>query len=201
MVVDPRAFPRTAAYLSGLGPDLGAHAACESKSVFFADLLASFPSLLEHPGISAPLRAELARPWSSQEWMPSVLVVTVLTMVRDVAHESDDAFLEWNFARQLRLYRNPLFRALIFLLSPTLLFMGSARRWHNFHRGSDLVVHGDKYRAELELRFPAQVYSPVFLLSLVAAFRAALHAARASGASVELVETTATRARYRAQWE
>lgn len=198
--LDPKVFPEAVEYLEGLGGDLGAHPDCQTSTEFFLDINSSFPDLIDHPSLSPRLREAFHLPWDGQDWMPSVLVVTLLTMVRDEVHRSDDAFLDWNFRRQLRIYQKPVFRALMFLLSPTLLFIGAARRWKNFHRGSELKLTGDKKRADLRLVFPEGLYSRAFQVSLVAAFRAALQASKALDPEVELLSTGKTESRYQARW-
>lgn len=198
--LDPALFPETVEYLDQLGGDLNARPECTTKAVFFTDLLANFPQLIEHPSLSAPLREALHLPWREEDWMPSILVVSLLTMVRDQVHRSDEEFLEWNFQRQLRIYDKPFFRALMYVLSPTLLFMGSARRWKSFHRGSELIVKGDKQAADIRLHFPERAYSRAFLVSLTAAFRAALVASKAENASVDVIEFYPLGARYMARW-
>jgi len=198
--VDAARYPETAAYLHELPDGLRSFPECRSRAVFLRDILERYPDLFAGDGISVPRERSQAEDIDPDRWVPSVEVVLAMTMVRDRMHKTDASFLDWNYDRQLRNYQRPLFRALMLLFSPTLLFMGASRRWKSFHEGSELVASGDKHSAELTLSYPAGAYSRPFRVSLVASFRAALSASRAQQQHVELVQDDPGQARYGISW-
>ncbi|MGH1347426.1 MAG: hypothetical protein ACRBN8_38055 [Nannocystales bacterium] len=179
---------------------LASFPACRSRAVFLRDMLERFPDLFEGDGIDVPLQGREAADIDPDDWMPSVEVVLALTMVRDRVHATDDEFLAWNYERQLRIYRRPLFRALMLLFSPTLLFMSATRRWKTFHEGSELLTSGDKRSAQVTLAYPPGLYSRPFRVSLVASFRAALTACRAEQQYADLVDDEPGQTRYAIGW-
>lgn len=199
-LVDAARYPESSAYLEALPEGLDSFRACRSRAVFLRDILERFPDLFAGDGLDVPLQNLQAADLDPDDWMPSVQVVLALTMVRDRMHDSDEAFLGWNYERQLRIYRRPLFRALMLLFSPTLLFMSASRRWKTFHEGSELITAGDKRSAEVTLKYPAGLYSRPFRVSLVASFRAALTACRAEQQHAELVDDEPGRTRYVIGW-
>jgi hypothetical protein len=191
-------FPRTSAYLDALGDDLDAHPRCEARTDIYEDLRTEFPAVFTGRGIQPGFVDRIAPPPAT--WMREVHGVVALTMVRDAAFDSDDAFDQWNYDRMWRLFQKPWIRSMLFVLSPTLVFMNSASRWERAHRGSTLAIRGNAKNAEAVLEFPDGLFSDVFCRGFVQLVIAALKAANADEVSLEIVERTPTLARYRGSW-
>lgn len=199
-LLDPSRFPAAAAYLRSVPGGLGAHPECQAVGDMLRVTLDEFPGLLEDPGVSAPVRQAIETVRSS-DWVPDVLNVTVRLMARDREFATDAEYLAWNKERSLRVFETPLYRVLMFVMSPTLVLMGATRRWGKFRRGTTLRGKGTGKGARLQLEFPDRLYNELMLRTYAASFDAALVAAGATGPDVELVEQTPTRAAWAAVWK
>lgn len=134
-----------------------------------------------------------ARPLGrTREWVPEALLNAVSLSVIDAGYPSDESWVYDVHRRQLEAYRTPLYRALLLLLSPTLLTMGASDRWKAYRKGSSLVV--DKWQKTPEGRFatatltyPPGLHTEVLLLGLGQALLAAVDACGARGSRLEMV--------------
>jgi hypothetical protein len=197
--VDAGAFPRTSAYLDALGDDLGAHSGCEARTDIYEDLVPDFPAVFSRDGLDPAFVDRIRCP--DGVWMPEVHGVAALTMVRDAAFESDAAFDQWNYDRMWKLFQRPWIRPMLYVLSPTLVFMNSGSRWERAHRGSTLTSRGTPKNAEATLEFPPHLFSDVFCRGFVLLVIAALKAANAKDVSLRMIERTPTLARYAGTWK
>jgi hypothetical protein len=134
-----------------------------------------------------------ARPLGhTREWVSEALLNAVSLAVIDAGYPSDESWVHDVHRRQLEAYRTPLYRALLLLLSPTLLTMGASDRWRAYRRGSTLVV--DKWQRTKEgraatatLRYPSGLHTEVLLLGLGQALLAAVDACGARGSRLEVL--------------
>jgi hypothetical protein len=196
--VDGGRFPRTAAYLGALGDDLNALPECEARFEMYEDFVRLFPHVFEGVGIEPELTARIRG--LEGLWVPEVMGVAALTMVRDVAFDSDQAFAAWNREHLQKMYRKPFFRALLYVLSPKIVFAGAAARWEKTHRGSRLTATGSSEDANAILEFPEGLFSETFTRSLEQAFSLALEAAGAKEVDLRLAELSPTRVRFAGHW-
>lgn len=157
------------------------------------------------PRIASALR--LARPMGrTLEWTPEVLSNAISLNARR-GYANDDAWLRAVYERQRRVYRTPLYRALMLVLSPTLMTMGAQRRWGAYRKGTELIV--EKWRGEKGenvtygmLRYPVGLYDSLMLRGFTSTLRAAIDAAGAKDSAVEFLEAESIpgQARYRVSY-
>ena len=203
-MLDRARFPAACEYLERLPLGLDSFAKCRVRAMVYEPLAADFPELAEafpEGQLGQLLRREL----NPNEWIPEVVGQVANLMVRDACLTSDAEFLDWTFRANQRVFDKPLIRALMRLLSPTLLVIGAARRWSTLHDGSALSSTpvrqvGDRVQTVGQLRFPDGLFHPVFLGGLTAAFRAALALARGRDVSVLLGHCSASEADYVVSW-
>lgn len=139
----------------------------------------------------------------AMEWVPEVLLNCVSLAVADEGYPSGEAWLSDVYRRQRKIYETPLYRALLLLLSPTLLTMGAADRWTAYRRGTALIV--DKWQKTVggrqtiaTLEHPAGLHTELHLMSLGQAMLAAVDACGAKGAKLELLpDSPRGQARFR----
>lgn len=153
-----------------------------------------------------PLGALVRGTVEPRAWIPAVVFQAANLMVRDVAFATDEAFHDWTYDASRELFDKPLLRTLMRLMSPTLIVMGSARRWKEFHQGSTLVARtlsaqGPRARARATLTYPEGLYPRLFLSGLEHAFAAALAGARAKNPLVRLADASPTEAFFDVTWE
>lgn len=199
--LDARRFPRASAYLDALGGDLRAHPSCQAVGEMYLDVRKSYPELVKDASLSPELAAQLNMPWKEGEWMSEVAGVVLFTMVRDAVFKDDESFLAWNYKRLGAIYRKPLYRALMLVMSPTLVLIGAANRWAAFHRGSTLRIEQEGGERVGVLSYPQHLFSEPFLHSLRTAFQAGFDAAGAKNSRVTLASHSPTEARFLAKWD
>jgi hypothetical protein len=197
---DPRSLPRTAEYVDALPDGMASYAECRVRTDVSNEVFRRFPQVLEHLGISPEMVSLLRETSRGDDWMPDVHGVLARLLVRDSICESDQQFSEWSYDVAGAVFKRPLFRVLMYVLSPTLVLMGAGRRWAAFRRGTTLTAEVRGNGGMVELRYPDKLYTPLILEGFVAAFRASLVAARAVETRIELVESLPGRARWSASW-
>lgn len=157
------------------------------------------------PRIAVAVRA--ARPLGrSMEWVPEVLSNAISLNARE-GYLSDDEWIRAVYDRQRRVYATPLYRALMLIMSPTLMTMGAQQRWGAYRKGSELVVGKWQRDAEMNvtlgtLRYPPGLYDTLMLRGFTSTLRAAIDAAGAKDSAVGLLEDESKpgEARYRVSY-
>ncbi len=143
----------------------------------------------------------------SMQWVPEVIQIAVWLQVVESGYPSTQACLDDVYHRQRAVYSTPFYRAIMLILSPTLLMMGAAERWKAFRKGSELLV--DRWTSTkngrvttVTLRHPAGLYHRMSLLSLGQATIAALDACGAKDTELEFLESASTpgNARFRVSY-
>lgn len=191
----------TDAYLEQLPNGLASYPDCTARLEIFMVLLDRIPKERWHPRFAAAIERYLMD--VRRAWVPEVLCSTITMMLRDQL-DSDEALQTVAYAESLALYKRPLYRALMMVLSPTLLAMGTARRWGATHRGTELEAvkwehHGEETTVHLELRHPAGLFQRVHHLAYGEALRAAADVTRAKSVGVEVVSHE-RHGQYRVTW-
>ena len=118
---------------------------------------------------------------------------------------SDAAHLDWVRRYSAEAMHTPFFRAMMMVLSPTLVVMGAAKRWSKAHRGSALSTapapsEGATVLHTGALTFPRGLFPDLYLQGLQHAYTASVSAAGAKNASVTLVGIEPGQARYEIRW-
>lgn len=139
----------------------------------------------------------------SMEWVSEV-VCNAISLNAYEGYPSEAAWTRAVYERQQRIFRTPLYRALMLVLSPTLMTMGAQQRWGAYRRGSELTVEkwqksGPTMLTFATLTYPPGLYTPLLLRGLGGMLRAAIEAAGAKESQLELLEAESRPggARYR----
>jgi hypothetical protein len=204
--IDRERFPRTAEYLALLPNGLASYPECSARAVIMERYARDHEKLARAPGFPAQIAAVYAGAAGSDEWIPEVVVQAAHLALRDARYPTDRALNDWTYELNRELFDKPILRSLMRLMSPTLIVVGSAKRWANFHRGTTLVAEavrttGGRAKTRAVVNFPENLFTRLFLESLERAFAAALAGARAKNPLVHLVESGARSARFEVTWE
>lgn len=188
------------AYIEQLPDGLDSYPDCRARLQVFMVFLERVPRHRWTPDFAAAIEPYLDV--ADSAWVPEVLCSTITLMVRDQLR-SDDALVKLAYEESVALYHKPLYRALMMVLSPTLVAMGTAKRWAASHRGSELAVekwdrNKDDTVIHLELRHPPGLFLNLHHLAYGEALRAAAAVTRTT-ACVE-VESLPTVGRYRVSY-
>jgi hypothetical protein len=198
---DPAVFPRTAAYLAELPGGLEAYPRCRVRTAVTREITDQFPKALDSPGID-PAIVELIRTAIQRgEWMPEAYGMLVRLIVRDIVFQTDADYHRWYYDIAGKIFAKPVYRVLMYVVSPTLVMLGAQKRWAAFREGTTLSAKIDRNQGEIELKFPEKLYPELILVGFGEAFRASIVAARARNAKIELIEAAAERARWTVSWQ
>lgn len=191
-------------YLGALPAGLESHPACTVHESVLDAYVRDHAALATERDLPEAVRHLFAGP--SRGWVSEVRFQAAHLAVLDQRFGGNEQSLDqWTRRTTEELFDKPFARVLMRLMSPTLLILGSARRWKTFHQGSTLHAGpatdlGDRSSVESELRFPSGLMSDVFLRGLCIAFGVALESSRAQAPRVDLVDVRPEVARYRIEW-
>ncbi len=197
-------YPITSAYERRLPEGLDSYPDCAVRADLFRGLGAEVPALLDDPTLPEVMRDVLTER-HTEDWIAETVGLSLLMMVRDVAYDDDQAYFDWSRAWIARTFRKPLYRALMLILSPTLVVMGAARRWSTFHQGSTLTVskvqpRDDRLVLEGHLAFPPHLFQPFILEQVCYSLLAALDASRATEPQINLRECNTAEGGFDISW-
>jgi len=203
--LDPQRFPRAAGYLAALPAGLGGHPQCLARVTIAESHHRDHATIAREARLPPSVGALFEGTVDPDAWIPEVVFQAANLMVRDTRFDSDEAFFEWTYETSRELFDKPVLRTLMRLMSPTLIVLGSTKRWGAFHKGSMLTAgaitnRGPLASVESVLAFPAGLFPSLFLRGLERAFAAALVGARAKDPAVRLVDESHTGARYEVTW-
>lgn len=198
---DPAVFPRTAAYLAELPGGLEAYPRCRVRTAVTREITDQFPTALDSPGMDPAIAALIRTAIQRGEWMPEAYGMLVRLIVRDVVFQTDADYHRWYYDIAGKIFAKPVYRMLMYVVSPTLVMLGAQKRWAAFREGTTLSAKIDRNQGEIELKFPEKLYPELILVGFGEAFRASIVAARARNAKIDLIEAAAERARWTVSWQ
>ncbi|HET6347237.1 MAG TPA: hypothetical protein VFH51_20060 [Myxococcota bacterium] len=199
--LDPTLYPHLARYLDAVPGGLQAHPQCKTTSDFTLRTRQDATEALAAATLPAPVRERLVAPWEPGEWIPTTNNVMLMLLMRDRVVRDDAAFWRYNLDRASEVFRQPLYKALMFVLSPSLMVLGAAKRWGKFHQGTELVSRDiSRQSAKLEVRFPEHLFPELWLGGTSAAFCAAVACAGAAAPAARLHDVSPTGASFDLTW-
>ncbi len=193
---------RLEAYLSSLPGGLSAYPECQAKGILVRMLASEEIYAGAASRLPQPFRRLVEEQPIGSEWIPEVHYQALIYGLADVRGQEDDGILAGVRARHRRMFESPTYRILMVGSSPAALLRGADLRWANWHRGSTLEVEGiadDGVR--LVVRFPRGLFDGLQLRVFAESFLAALDLSQAHSPRVEIMQSGAGFARYRAAWE
>ncbi len=191
-------YPRLAEYLEALPGGTGAYPDCQARRGVVEAVLSAVPRSADPvPQLVADLLTMPRGPW-----IPEVVFNAAMLAIADRAGWSEIQILAWHRALNRRLFRGPVYRAVMAFFSPRALLERGASRWSAFHAGTALEVSIDgDHGGTAVLHHPPHLFTPLLLRIYAEAFGAALENARATGRIVvELTEAGESSARFVARW-
>lgn len=191
-------YRRLAEYLGALPGGIAAHPECRARRGVVEAVLSAVPRFTD----PAPALVSDLLTMPRGRWIPEVSFHGAILAMADRAGWSDIQLLAWHRALNRRLFRGPVYRAVMAFFSPRLLLEHGASRWNSFHAGTSLEVTAQGERGGTAvLRHPPHLFTPLLLKIYAEAFGAALENARAEGRIVvELAEAGESSARFVARW-
>lgn len=199
--VDRGRFPSLARYLDVHGGRLDRFPHAQCKGVLLRDALENGKPLPDLEGaVPDELLAVIRVPPPVNVWIPEMLTVAFYAVIGDIWFHSAEEAQEWLFQKNLERFRSPLYRLLMAVVSPQMLFRGTATRWATFHRGSELRFEMVPGGANGTLKHPEHLYMTGERLGVDAPFRAVLAAANAKNPTVTATHRSPTELYLEARW-
>jgi hypothetical protein len=203
LVLDRGRFPRAAAYYASLPEGLDSFPDCLALTETYAgvrDFMSGQGDVGELPG---PVADYLAGRVPEKKWGPEVVPMVLQMMVFDIL--GDEATMRWFYEDATRIFKGPLMRFMMRLISPTLVVMGASSRWNALRRGTELSADPvqkmeGRLRTTARLEFPDGLYPHAYLRGLEQSFTAALDGARGAEVQVALAEVIPGEAHYYVSW-
>ncbi len=198
--VDAQQFPALSEYLAQLPQGIASYPAASTMGIILKSAVAEHYFHASWKRLPAVLVAALKRPPLPTSWVSTVMTDAVFCLIADTFYPTDEAVLKWSYERTARLTRVPMYAPITRFAGVERFVKAGARVHGLFQRGTDLDVEASPGRAELALRHPPHLHGRLNHLSNEGVFRAALEAAGPGDATVELVESAPSVARYVARW-
>lgn len=197
-------FPSVRAYIERLPDGLASYPECLAKVALVRDIIESRPLDPDADHVPDEIRPMIASPPPLSSWVPEVhFVAAALTIfARDFGASDYDAYETWICTSNMALFRKPLYRVLIALLSPERLLVGTSKRWSAFHKGTSLtVVERTRGSARIDVAFPPHLYNHDMLRGMSAGLRAAVNVAGGRDVAIGIDDETPTSAQYWVRWD
>lgn len=192
-----------AAYLERVG-GLDAHPHAQAKGGILAEALAERPIQPPAGSLGPELESLALRPPLLTGWVPEVHFNATMLAIYDDHYgpRGMNAYLQWVYDRNKRLFTRPAYKILFLVVSPERLLRGLEGRWANFRKGSRLSATQDSPKsAVVQLDHPRHLHPEQSIRAFASAWRVGLECAGGKQAEAELVSSEPTRQRYLIRWE
>lgn len=201
-MLDAARWPIAAEYLRSLPEGLASFPDCQVLGTAYRGARERVRESGDPGSLPAPMKAFFEET-DDKKWVPEVIGLCFQMMMFDL--EGEEAGIRWFYDDAKRIYKSPVLRYLMKLMSPTLVVMGAASRWGALRQGTKLESDparkdADRIRAIARLHYPAGLYPQRFIAGLAESFRAALDGARGSDVQVVVVDQRPGVAEYECSW-
>lgn len=204
MTIDAARYPRAAAYYAQLPAGMDSFSDYLVRVDGRENLIKDFGALAEDATLPQPVRTYLSG-GVREAWMPEVISVMTLALARDVMLPSDEALRTWAYDDAISVFKKPMYKMLMFVMSPTLVVMSASKRWNTWRSNSTLSAdpvkqEGGRFVTRLILTAPAQLYDDTSLTQLGQVYVAAATAAGGKDAQLHWAVTTPGTVGYTVSW-
>jgi hypothetical protein len=197
----PPSYPRVAAYIDQLPDGLDSHPACQAK-VSIHRVVYTFAQRPLH-GLPPVLQAHLDDSVPAEKWIPQCHTLALIIAIVEARQLAPEDEAKWIRSAASLLFSTPMYKLLMWAISPRLMIKGADIRWSAFFRGSSLrsTLFGER-EAELELHAPVGLFDETLACIFTDVLRSALTYAEydSSTAQLDFVEFEPGCIRYAASW-
>ena len=199
--VDSARFPRLAAYLRFLPEGLASYPGCQAKGALVRAILDREPLAdVSDDALPAEVRGLITTPPANSAWVSDLVFFGALLALADYRRMDDARYRAWLHEANNRLFKGPVYRALLSLTSPGVMLTLCSSTWSTLHRGTTLkVADSGKGFAVADLTFPERAYDRAVLVAIEVALQVALEQSSVKPV-MATTASTATSARFEARW-
>lgn len=197
---DRHSYPRLAAYIDQLPDGLDSYPECEAK----VSIHRTVSSFAEQPlcGLPPVLQAHLDESAPADQWIPQCHTLALIVAIVEARRLERAEEAKWIRSAASLLFATPMYKLLIWAMSPRLMVKGADIRWSAFFRGSSLEATLGESEAEIELRAPPALFDRTLAVIFTDVLRSALSYSEydSSGVQLELAEFERGCIRYAVSW-
>lgn len=196
-------LPHLEAYIERLPRGLDSYPEAQAK----ASLLRSVADFRPIPrqareALPPALVTLLDAPPPVTHWVSQVHTHALLLALRDSVCSNQEDFVRFCYLRQRELFQTAMYRVMLALATPGMLFGAIAMRWRSLHRGTDLSIGArTDTTARLDLDHPPRLWDPEVSLATAAGLRVVLDLSGALGATVDVERPSNEQTVFHASWK
>jgi hypothetical protein len=160
-----------------------------------------FGDQLKRDDLPEGVKALLARPWPKNTWVPEVHFMTIMALVRDIIHRSDEKYLQYIYDAMRQQFSGPLMRSVMFVVSPAVLGLATERNWNAFKKGVPMKTLSSTPQGKvLGITYPPKLYLPSMLEGIGKSIEAAMSCTRATTFAVKTEIISDQECHFIASW-
>lgn len=200
--LNPARFPRLASYMTRLPNAIASYPECQSKASAYRHLIEKFDLAAERRSLPPEVVELIDHPAPVSAWIPSVLYnAFFLATVDRFFVGNERKAIDYYHDLRAQMFRSPLYRVMMMVVSPQQILRGAGKRWEAFHRGTAFALeHGDDW-ARARLTYPHGLQTALTVEMLCAGLRAALEAAGAADVTLVIEDCTFEQANLSGTWK
>ena len=197
---DSRLYPRLAEYIGVLPDGLDSYPECKAKGTLITSALEGHDTSALGEGLPECIVEMLRSPPHPALWVPGTMSDAIFYTIVDAFYPDDEAVMNWTRRRTLKTADSKMYRALSRVARPTTMLKMAAAVHGMFQKGTDLAVEGKDGDVKFVLTHPPFLHGGLNHAVNTAMFEVLLDRAGALGLTIEMIESTPTKAIYHATW-
>ena len=195
-------YPGLADYLAGLPNGLDSYPECTSKGSLLRSTLEGHPHNAFVEGLPPLLAGLIDSPPPPGIWRPAVHGIALVHAVCDRFYPTEEDILLWGRRRSESMAANRLYRAVLRVSSPRVLFRMTTQLNGLLQRGTTFVQEFlEPGHSVATLYYPARLHTRRTLLGTVALSRMLVELTGGRCTSAELTNCERTHATFETRWE
>lgn len=173
--IDKSVFPTLAKYLDNLPQGLDTFPAAKTRAFYSIELQKRLGQNLQGARLPFSIKSRLSETWKPDAWIPATIYAALCCVCLDTIWTTKETFHQGMYEIASLMYASMFFRAVMFIMSPSLMMLGSASRWNGFHLGTTLRASNQtKTSGDMVLNYPGHLFPEPCLHSLAATFDCAI---------------------------
>lgn len=155
-------LPETAAYVERLPEGLRSYPGCIIRGTQTRPTIEELRDRVDPRALPPELRWPLQHPPTPNQWVPEVPFAALILALREIAFDSDEAFLDWAGGALRRILGSTLYRLILVMATPDRLAQRAPSAWDTLRRGTrrSISERGANHNFG-HLSFPAHLFSPL----------------------------------------
>ncbi|RYE99784.1 MAG: hypothetical protein EOO77_34995 [Oxalobacteraceae bacterium] len=200
-LIDGAMYPSLKAYFDTMPQGILTHPSAQTRAFYSIELRKRLGTKLAESKLPFTLKQALLASWKPDDWIPATTYAALSCICADTLWRTQQEFHAGMYETASVMYASMLFRAVMFIMSPSLMMMGAASRWNGFHKGTSLRAEAaTKTSGRFILGYPSKLFAEPCLRSLGATFDCAISGAGAKNFTYKMTDVSDSNAVYQMTW-